>query len=163
MALFENAEYQWRETLFVFFEDVYRPEAKQVADALNCLGRLEIRDLRADDSGLLETVTIFSPDDFSAMDIVCIVGDEVREQIPDVMDKVEPNLDSDEQRAMFNKLKTMNARFDVLHFQKQMASLSGDDDGTDEFLDPGSLLAVLDQLGELCHGVAIDPQSDEFM
>ena len=29
----------------------------------------------------------------------------------------------------------------------------------DEFLDPGSLLIVLEQLAELCHGIAIDPQT----
>ena len=164
MSLFENPDYQWRETFFVFFDDARRPEAEKVRKALERLGRLEIDNLRCDADARIESVTIVSPDDFSAMDLSCVVGDEIYEQLPEILKEVEPNLESDEQKSKFKQLKDANARMDVFHFQRNSAAVIVDDDeGEVDCLDPGSLLAVLERLGELCHGVVVDPQSGELM
>ena len=164
MSLFENSEYQWRETFFVFFDDARRPEGEKVRKALERLGRLEIENVRVDDDGRIETVTVVSPDDFSAMDVSCVTGEEIQEQLPEIMKEVEPNLETDEQKSKFRQLNNVNARMDVFHFQKQSATVALDDEeGEVDFLDPGSLLVVLERLGELCHGVVVDPQSGELM
>jgi hypothetical protein len=162
MSLFENSEYQWRETFFVFFDESRRPNADKVKQALAQIGNLEVENIRADEEGRIESVTILSPDDFAAMDVSCVSGEEVAEQIPEIMKEVEPNLETDEEKAKFELLSNCNARLDVFHFQKNTAPI-GDEDNLDEFMDPGGLLVLLERLGEICHGVVVDPQAGGLM
>ena len=162
MSLFEDSEYQWRETFFVFFDAARRPNADKVKRALEQIGRLEISNVRADEEGRIESVTILSPDDFAAMDVSCVSGEEVDAQIPEIMKEVEPSLDTDEERSKFQQLPSCSARLDVFHFQKNTATV-GDDDCMDDFMDPGGLLVVLERLGEICHGVVVDPQAGGLM
>lgn len=162
MSLFENSEYQWRETFFIFFEDARRPEADKVKKALEQLGRLEVSNVRADDDGRIDSITIVSPDDFAAMDVSCVAGEEVLEQLPEIISELEPNLDTDEEKSKFKQLPNCTARMDVFHFQRNSGTVS-DEESPDEFMDPGGLLVVLERLGELCHGVVVDPQAGGLM
>ena len=52
MSLFENDEYQWRETYFVLFDAQKRPAAHEFEAMLKGLNpSYEIRDVRGDDAG----------------------------------------------------------------------------------------------------------------
>ncbi len=162
MSLFENPEYQWRETFFVLFDESRRPPADEIKSALECLSsNLEVTDLRADKDGRIESMTIYSPDDFAAMDISCTAGEEVMEQVPDLLKEVEPNIETDEEKSKFRQLTECTARLDVFHFQQQSSDTG--EEFSEEFMDPGGLLVVLERLGEICNGVVVDPQSGGLM
>ena len=68
---------------------------------------------------------------------------------------------SDAERALVNRLAKCDARLDVYHFER--ITFLADEDEEEEFLDPGSLLIVLEKLAELCDGVAIDPQTGSVL
>jgi hypothetical protein len=120
-----------------------------------------LSNLHADDQGRCESLTLISPDDFAAMDICFTSGDEVLEQTEaltaELSESVEP-----EQRPILKQLKQYDGRFDVLHFE-QIPELPDEDEETDELLDPGALLAVLNALAGITRGVAIDPQSGTIL
>ena len=157
MSLFENNNYRWRETYFVLFKESQRPRADQVEKAIRELDkRYEIRDLSRDDNGNLESLTLVSPFDFAAMDITYLSGDDVIEQIGELTREMKDSVLTPEERAKLSRLSDFNARFDVYHFEYIM---NGDDQEEDEFLDPGSLLIVLERLARICDGVSVDPQS----
>jgi hypothetical protein len=160
MSLFGDENYQWRETYFVLFRDSHRPIAKEVAEALTADdGRFQISDVRADEEGRLESLTIKSPDDFAAMDISYVTGEEVAEQIAELTQEFSrTTLDAEEQQKL-DSLTECNARFDIFHFE-QVASEGGEED---DFLDPAALLIVMERLAQLCQGVSIDPQSGSLM
>ncbi len=162
MSLFENPEYHWRETFFVMFDESRRPPAADVKSALEKLnGNLQVTDLRADSDGRIESLTIYSPDDFAAMDVTCTTGEEVSEQVPELIKEFESNIETDEEKSKIRKLTECTARLDVFHFQHQTGEV--DDESSEEFMDPGGLLVVLERLGEICHGVVVDPQSGGLM
>jgi hypothetical protein len=163
MSLFERPGYQWRETFFVLFDEAQRPTTAALQAELESLGsHLQIADLRGTDDGQFESVTVLSPDDFSAMDITCVVGDEVVEQVPELLKELQPNLDTAEEKKQFQRLAKCSARLDVFHFAQQSASAEPSEDD-EEFMDPGGLLIVLEHLAELCGGIVIDPQSASVM
>ena len=84
MSLFENEEYRWRDTYFVLFHAKNRPSAGETLQAIEALGpRFQVQETRCDEEGRFESLTLVSPDDFSAMDISFITGDEVEEQVAD--------------------------------------------------------------------------------
>ena len=158
MSLFENPEYQWRETYFVLFNEKNRPSAKHVESELTQLGsRYEISALRTDDKGRFESVTLLSPSDFAAMDITFISGEEVLEQIKEFGNEIKNATLTEDEIKKVAKLSQCNARFDVFHFEQVI------DEEEDEILDPGALLIVLEQLAGLCDGVCIDPQSGSVL
>ncbi len=158
MSLFEDKRYRWRETYFVLFDVKKRPKLESVSKALKKSGsRLELTNPFADDDGLFESITLFSPDDFAAMDISYTEGDEVTEQTPELVEELKKFAD-DETEIPYDKILKAEARLDVLHFERVDADPQNEDD-EDDMLDPGSLLAVLEALAKLTKGVAIDPQS----
>ncbi len=162
MSLFENPEYQWRETFFVLFDQTKRPSAKRVRSSLESLGgRLQLSNLQADEDGHFESVTIHAPDDSAAMDIVCIVGEEVAEQVPELLKELRRNAISKDEVAQLAELVGCDGRLDIFHFEQHALSL--DDEEEPDMLDPGGVLLVLERLGELCEGVAIDPQSSSIL
>ncbi|MCH2130477.1 MAG: hypothetical protein MK179_15135 [Pirellulaceae bacterium] len=158
MSLFENDEYRWRETYFVMMTPDSRPMAEDVRAALKQVNRrYELGDPRTNETGQLESLTLFSPDDNAAMDITYIEGDEVVEQINEMIDDMKRSATTDEERQLVRQLPGCTARLDVYHFEK--LSFIGSDDEEEEFLDPGALLIVLEHLADLCRGIAVDPQS----
>jgi hypothetical protein len=157
MALFSDDRYQWRETYFVLFREADRPSAEAVKQALRD-GRSEISELKADPQGKFESVTVKSPEDFSGMDITYVTGEEVTEQIDELLRELVKQTLNDDDRTKLNTLGECNARFDIFHFEEVQA-----DTDDDEFLDPGALLLVLERLARLCRGVGIDPQSGSLI
>lgn len=157
MSLFENDEYRWRDTYFVLFQEHDRPSPDTTLQALESLGpHYAVRNVRYDQHGALESFTVFSPDDFAAMDISCISGEEVIEQINGFVKEMSVAQPSEQEAQRLERLQQCNARFDVYHFEQVAIGNQDDDEG---FFDPGALLLVLQCLASLCKGTGIDPQT----
>ncbi|MEX0819646.1 MAG: hypothetical protein WD070_08625 [Pirellulaceae bacterium] len=162
MSLFENDLYQWRETYFVLFAQSTRPQADAVVAALKKQdSHYELTEVVASDAGQLESLTLRSPEDSSAMDITFVTGEEVTEQRDELLNTLAKSTLGEGDRAKLNFLGECDSRFDIYHFEE--ASFIGGDEGEDDPLDPGALLLVMDCLARLCHGVGIDPQAGSLM
>ena len=162
MSLFASDKFRWRETYFVLFDRHSRPSLAALEDALVGLGAgYQITDVSVDEEGQVESLTIVSDSDFAGMDISYVVGEEVEEQIAELRTQLEDAELTDEERAKLQQISQYDARFDIYHFEQIVDGDAYDD--ADEFLDPGSLLAVLERLAELCGGVGVDPQSGTLM
>lgn len=162
MSLFANDQYRWRETYFVLFDQRDRPSQKELESALAGLGAAyEISDVSTDEDGGVEALTVLSACDFAAMDISFVAGEEVTEQIAELRLELKDAALTKEEEAKLERVGRCNARFDIYHFEQ----IIDDDllDGPDEYMDPGSLLAVLQRLARLCHGIGVDPQSGTLM
>jgi hypothetical protein len=62
------------------------------------------------------------------------------------------------------RIPECTARVDVYHFEQMVfVGSSGPDDEIDDFMDPGSLLVVLERIAELCDGIVVDPQSNSLL
>lgn len=159
MSLFENEEYRWRETYFVLFPSENRPTAEQVVAALHQVNEnYQLADVRKNEDGELESLTILSPDDYAGMDITFLGGAEVREHTEELVEEMLP-LVTGEEKERLRKLPEFDARLDVYHFEQLIFTGPADDDDMDEFVDPGSLLIVLEKLAELTRGVGVDQES----
>ncbi|MEL7498384.1 MAG: hypothetical protein AAFN77_12300 [Planctomycetota bacterium] len=153
MSLFEDDRYQYCDTFFVFFDESNRPSVDQVVSALQSGGeKYELQGSKGRD-GQFEAITVRSPHDSSAMDITIVTGEEVREQVEELVTELRNmSLNGDD----FQKLKKVNqanARLDVYHFERKS------DSPEDAVLDPGGLFLVLEKLNAICDGVGHDPQS----
>lgn len=163
MSMFEDNHYRWRETYFVLFDSQSRPALKTVEKALATLNdRYELSHGAKNASGRFESLTVVSPDDFSALDICYTEGDEVREQVAMLAEEMRSASATPDERSRLQQLKQFDARFEILHFE-QVSSLDDEDDELDEALDPSALLLVLGALSKLTGGIAIDPQAGTMM
>ncbi len=159
VSLFSDNNYQYRETYFVLFPHENRPAPDKLQSVLANLGpKYETVDVVIRDDGGLESLTVKSPTDFSAMDITYTHGEEVTTQISTLMEDMRTMTLSGDDLKKLTRLKECDARFDIFHFEE--SSTASPDD---EFLDPGGLLIVLNSLSELCDGVSLDPQSQTLM
>ncbi len=160
MSLFGNDAYQWRETYFVLLRAVDRPGTEQV---LACLkqgnAHYQLLDVLSDIHGRFESLTILSPEDFSAMDVTYVIGNEVTEQLDELSREIAKSTLTDDDRRKLTRLQHCDARLDIYHFEH----VAGSENQEEEFLDPGSLIIVLRRLAKLCHGVGVDPQSGTLM
>ena len=162
MSLFENDEYQWRETYFVLLKENNRPAAGNVTKALQRLDpRYRVVDVREDEHGRCESLTLLAPDDYAAMDISYVAGEEVVEQMPGLAAEMNSVAMDNQQKKVIAQVPECNARFDVFHFE-QLTFIGGDEED-EEFMDPGTLLIVLDKIAELCNGIVVDPQSGSLL
>jgi hypothetical protein len=164
MSLFENDEYQWRETYFVLFDASNRPQAADFESYVRGLNDMyEVRDVRSNDEGQFESLTLISPDDYAAMDLTCAAGEEVQEQIAELSDKLKELAGPDEMETI-NRVPEMTGRMEIYHFEQMVfVGSAGEDDEPDDFMDPGSLLVVLERIAEMVDGIVIDPQSNSLM
>ncbi len=160
MSMFENSQYRWRETYFVLFSLAKRPTLQTVEGALAALsGRYTLSNGWADASGLFESLTLLSPDDFSALDICFTGGAEVLEHGDSLAKEIEPAACGVSEKAACERIPQCDARFDVLHFEQVFDRPGLEDDEPDEVLDPSALLLVLDALATLTDGITVDPQT----
>jgi len=161
MSTFEDDRYRWRETYFVLFASDRRPTLKTIEKKLSALSRrYTLENLGGDKHGNFESLTLISPDDFAALDICYTSGAEVLEHVTEMVEELKSTIEPG-QRPLLKRLKECDARFDVLHFEQ--ISESGDDEDSDELLDPSALLAVLDELARMTGGTAVDPQSGTIL
>lgn len=162
MSLFENDEYQWRETYFVLFDKTKRPSAEQLESLLTGVNvGYQIQDVRATEEGLFESLTLISADDYAAMDLTCLATEEVREQVEELATELRSTAAPDELPTI-ERIPACTARLEVYHFE-QMVFVGGSEDEPDDFMDPGSLLVVLERIAELCDGIIVDPQSNSLL
>ena len=157
MSMFENGQYRWRETYFVVFDTAARPKLKTVEKLVATLrGRFDITNSVADEAGRFESLTLVSPDDFAAMDICYLEGEEVLEQGVLLAEELRSVGCQPDDRETAQRILQHTGRFDVLHFEQIVDAHNGDD--PDDMLDPSAQLVVLEALEKLVGGLAIDPQ-----
>lgn len=155
----DQDDYRWRETYFVLFDAKKRPRAEALRRVLGGLNRRFQFTHEAADEGDFESMTIVSPQDYAAIDISYLAGEEIEEQAAILAKEMSATADTAADRRRIQGIQHCNARFDIMHF----AQVTDDDDGEDEMLDPSALLAVLEALADLTDGVGIDPQSGALL
>jgi hypothetical protein len=160
MSTFENHDFKWRETYFVLFDSARRPMLEEVKRRLLKINpRFELSNGEADDTGHFDSITLRSPQDYAAMDISYVSGEEVSDQVDELQRDMKGSIDAAD-RPKLTQLSQCDAKFDILHFE-QVSDEDADDES--EMLDPSALLSVMDALIELTKGVGIDPQSGSLM
>lgn len=158
--MFENDQYRWRETYFVLFDARKRPKLETLKQTLTKVNnRFAFSNLAADEEGYVESLTILAPDDFAALDVCYVEGEEVEDQGAELLREMEDSNGSAEERAKRERLRHCSGRFDVLHFE-QVVDFDEDSEG---MLDPTALLMVLEALVKLTDGVAFDPQAGTLL
>ena len=159
MSLFENEEYKWRETYFVLFDQEHRPTAEQIVAALHQISEhYELTDVRKNDEGEIESMTVLSQDDYAGMDITFVTGEEVKEHTVELVEEMLPMVTGEEKERL-RKLPEFDARLDVYHFEQLVFTGPAGEDDIDDFMDPGSLLIVLEKLAELTNGIGVDQET----
>jgi hypothetical protein len=154
-----DERFEWRETYFVLFPSERRPTLKQIETAVRRLGpQFELSGQEADEYDRVECLYVRSPQDHSALEIDYLSGDEVLAQVEEVTAQLRGDRD---QRDKLAKLKTCDARLEVMHFEEIIEDMSSDE--MEEIFDPSALLVVLDTLVDLTGGVGIDPQSGTLL
>lgn len=161
MSTFENDHYKWRETYFVLFDSAKRPSLAKMTKVLQGLNRrFELSNAVGDDGGGFESLTLRSPQDYSALDISYMSGEEVQTQGVELAEEMRSTAADAEERAKVSRLPKCDARLDILHFEE---IVGGSEDESEETLDPSTLLNVLDALVKMTGGVGVDPQSGSVM
>ncbi len=154
VSLFEDDNYVYRDTFFIYLKAEDCPTGEQVKKAIESLGdKYEIDGLKETD-GKFDSITIRSPYDSSAMDIAFIQGDEVTDNVGELLQDFRTITLSGDDHKKLKILNDCNARMDVFHFEQQ-SDVAGDD----AMLDPGGLLLVMERLVSLTRGAGLDPQS----
>jgi hypothetical protein len=160
MSTFESEDFRWRETYFVLFESSRRPPLRKVEQTIARLkDRFELSHPSADETGSFESLTVMAPDDYAALDISYVEGEEVVEQVQQLMKDLKTTTLQPGDLEKLARLPKCDARFDIMHFEQV---LEGGEEG-DEMLDPSALLLVMDALAKLTGGVGIDPASGALM
>jgi hypothetical protein len=166
MSMFENAQYCYRETYFVLFDARKRPTLAKLQKVLCGLNeRFTLANLSADEAGRFESLTVLSPDDFAALDISYLAGDEVLEYSTELLSEMATAERKAQERSKLERMRRCDGRFDVLHFEQivDLDDEGSEGNGSDEMLDPSALLIVLDALVELTGGIAVDPQAGSLL
>ena len=163
MSMFEDRQYQWRETYFVLFHSAKRPRLEALKKRLaRAESHFTLSNCVSDKKGLIESLTVLAPDDFAALDISYLGGDEVREEARSLASELKAAACDRDERAKIEVLKGCDGRFDILHFERVPEQLAAEEEDEGMF-DPSGLLIVLDALVELTGGVAVDPQSGALL
>ena len=162
MSMFEDERYRWRETYFIQFDKKNRPLLAEVERRLAVLGEeIELASPIANDEGRIESLTILAPEDFAALDISYIEGDEVLEQGEQFAAELTASGCQEENEPKLDLLRSYAGRFDVLHFEHVDSTDSREEN--EEMLDPSALLLVLDVLTDITDGITVDPQGGTIM
>lgn len=160
MSTWDNDQFRWRETYFVWFDVAKRPLLTKVEDAVRSLkGHFTLNDAQADENGLIESLTVLSSEDHAALEMDYLDGEEIHGEAAAMAAEFKS---CDGAEAMrLSKLKRATARLEIMHFE-QIDSATDDEDA-DEMFDPSALLIVLEALIKLTDGVGVDPQSGTLM
>src|SRR5262245_33632197 len=119
MSLFENEGFRWRETYFVLFREQDRPTVERAKKAIHELGKkYELAEVRGDESGRLDSLELFSPADYAALDVSYVSGDDVLDYVQELKDELKGEAMTKEEKGKFQKLAECNARYDVYHFEQ---------------------------------------------
>jgi len=162
MSLFDRDEFTWRETYFILFHSSRRPSLERIEQVLNELNpHFQLIDHRVDDENRFESITLVSPEDYAALDISYLTGEEVIDQSASVAEELKATAIEPDEKERLARLPNCDARFDVMHFEQNTGT--SDDSEIDEMFDPSALLIALEALADLTDGVVIDPQSGTLL
>jgi hypothetical protein len=154
MSLFEHSGFQYRETCFILFPRENRPKLTAVTMALKALGdRYKIGASESSEDGFLESLSVFCPDDHSALDISYLEGEDVSEHLEELSEEFPSDTLEEGELKKWNRAQAYDARIDLFHFEE----IAPDLDAEEGLLDPGAMLVILQTLAELTVGVGIDP------
>lgn len=186
MSLFEDNRYCWRETYLIMLDHEKRPKTDRLVIKLRKLrNQLNIEDADSNENGLFNSLTVCSPHDHAAMDIVYQEGDTVRAEFHALADELEKHEISASQKQKIQQARKYSAKLELMHFElleeKREVPEKGiarirfpryssfiqnlkDEEPWDDFeraehLDPNTLIQVLKLVRQLCHGIAFDPAS----
>lgn len=155
MSLFEDNQYEYCDTFFIYLKNENRPTLDAVCLALRELGHRCVVENAKEADGKFESATVKFASDCSAMDIVYVNGPEVVAQLDEIKEELRyMTLTADTQSAL-RKMGTCESRFDIFHFEEQNPNTE------DEFLDPGGVLTVIEKISSTCDGTGYDPQSQD--
>lgn len=162
MSLFDNPDYRWRETYFVYYSRETVPQFEKALGSVHkrIPGVSEV-DVTRDNSGALQSVSLLFPTGASGVDL--ILSSPTDDAAP--IDEANNMLDEIPDKRTQNILKRSDSRVDILHFEKTADKkpafdlFGSDEDELMEEFDPSGLLILIDQLVKTSHGVAIDPQT----
>jgi len=158
--MFQDSNYHWRETCFVYFSRENRPTLQKVLQTLKAVGpQYQVMNAQADQAGRFESMTIIAPDAFSAMDVCYLDGPEIQEEVEKQVKELAASDLTAEERKQLARLKQCDARLDVFHFERLMDDEGEEDDDVGDYFDPSALIIVLEAFSKLTHGIVIDPQS----
>ncbi|MGL6225886.1 MAG: hypothetical protein ACRC10_04570 [Thermoguttaceae bacterium] len=119
MSTFEDDQYHWRETYFVLFDPKRRPRLEFVREQLlKRFPSLIIRSEQANSQGQLEMLSLQSPEDSSAVDLVYQEGEQVLLEIAAIADDLEQSNKSPKKRKKLDEARKCSARLDLLHFER---------------------------------------------
>ncbi len=164
MSLFDHPEYRWRETYQLFHKKTRRPTLEDVKRVLgNAREKYQLEDLKGDESGCFESVTVFAPEAFAAIDITYVADDQGDEQISKIQEEMKEILEDPEDLAKLESLSEYDACLDLLHFERLSDLMSQEDEEINTFFDPGALLTVIEKLTALSGGVCLDSASATIM
>ena len=157
MSLFGDPNFQYRETYFVLLKSDDCPSSEKLIEAIESLGNnFQIVDSKINE-GKLESITVDMSEDFAALDVTYVEGDEVLTQVEEIGEELRNMTLQGDELTKLSKIRHCNARFDVFHFERSINTEA------DEFIDPGGLLLVLERIASLCDGVSFDPQSQSIL
>ena len=157
MSSFERDNFQWRETYFVLFDARQRPPLNRVRDMLQKLGEnFELIEPTGDEMGGFESVTVLAPDDFAAIDISYLSGEDATAEGMRLAKELGSSIDPETRRRLANA----DGRLDLMHFEEVLDDAAGE---PEESFDPSALLMVLEGLVRMTNGIGIDPQSGTIM
>jgi len=177
MSSGKSDELLWRETYFILFPHAHRPTLSQVEDALLKVGgRLQLKNLAADEDGLFASLLVESYEDHAAVEVSYEMGDAVIEQNLEWAKELQGELTAEQ----LQQFMVADARLDVAHFERKVGgsstadSLGGadvfsfdedypDEEGLLDMLDPTCLLTVVETLAMLTEGLTYDPASGEVL
>ncbi len=162
MSLFDNPDYQWRETYFVYYARCKMPRLEEA------VGRMRKRipgvcatETARDEKGNLQAVSILFPDSPSGVELILSSPDDMDKPIEEAKNMLDDMPDKRTRHALCRS----DSRVDILHFERtgnkriEHDLFDSEDDHNPEDFDPSSMFTLIDQLIDLTKGVAIDPQS----
>ena len=156
MSLFEDLDYMYQETFFVYLERESRPQVEAMEA---CLREVDpdctFENIVKTDEGLFQSASVRFPRDNSALDVVYAEGEAVQQQVGELILELEADSLFEEDLEKARQLGQFDARFDLFQFNEKSL-------GEDMF-DPGGLFLVMEKLGELCGGIGLDPQSQSLI
>ncbi|MDR1959729.1 MAG: hypothetical protein LBQ54_11925 [Planctomycetaceae bacterium] len=119
MSLFEDSRYCWRETYLVMLASENRPGVDRLAAEIQKTHNLlEIKNLQKNNAGLLEAVTVLSPNDNAAMDIVYQEGEAVRREFHALAEELRKHTGSPRELKSIERGLNFDAKIEILHFEQ---------------------------------------------
>ncbi|MDR3109304.1 MAG: hypothetical protein LBU65_06405 [Planctomycetaceae bacterium] len=116
MSLFEDPDYEWRETYFVFTDKKHRPSQHDVKHGLRrSMPSLKIRLERKSIDGGLDFLSVVSDESHSGIDIIWSAGEFLGAELDALAIELEKTA-SPRDLQQIKKIKHATAKIEIMHF-----------------------------------------------